>query len=924
MKHVKTTTAAIFVASGLVLTGCGGGGGGPASSGSGGNTPAVTGQPITIDSTGLVPILSGGSTTTVVYVHNNTDHIISGIQYSSENNVASSGNSLFAATKSFLATLFHFSASGSDFLHSSATAACSTIAANGSCALTFTTPYLTPVQRGGSAVIRAVYQDNNKTLYASQVINFSYSSNINAKGVILASGDDLSSYGNKQDYATIYAYVPANTGTHYTVKNIGFSNKNFQISSNNLTGVDLAPGVVQAIEVKSFTPNVSLATKMTIDSTPADGSPSVENDVGLGALSPDSGPVLVSSIVPLFDVGKDKTAKIFVTNIGSSSVNVSAKSSNSHVALSDPGTINPGATVTVTATIDTSEAGNAVITFSGGVGTTAASGLAWYNQKPYLLIEVTPQYDTKVHEGFSSQASQETVTVTNLGSQSGTINSAVLSSVDGLVKESSVTDNCSGKTLNAQESCTVIFGAELSDPAAAQTGTADTLSGYLKLSISSTAESVIGLYGYTFTSNNTPVINGVATPDKLVLTNNNTQTKELKMVWTNYSAQATGTLTFTPPSLPAYFGMVNNGCTSPLAKNESCTVTYTVGPVPTDTAVASTSYQFSVADATHSVTSPVLATVQIESENIVPPPVVCPPGDTDTSCGGNVNPVGPVTPSTPESGTSGHSFVFYGGTTGNKYITFPVKNPGETYTIIGVKTDSLPPQQWQLDLGNTLDANNCLSGSTNINVNYQLDTNESCDLVFVNQYALNGNKAIQSDNQTSAVSAANISLPQLIVKSAAAGIYTLQPTYGTSGSTASETIYVNNSQAVVNSTISNDNTGEITFTYDTSNLLSNSYEAPNEISLHLQANNNESAGTSLFSLGNATGACVTDSNSTATCTLSSSAGSGTMAATLNPAIPSIVAESGIPVYVGSWLADFSVGSGEWVTNANPLAGGTLK
>ena len=55
---------------------------------SNGASPTVTPTAVTIDNAGVIPVFGNSSTSTVVYVHNNTNKSISGISYGLTTNVA--------------------------------------------------------------------------------------------------------------------------------------------------------------------------------------------------------------------------------------------------------------------------------------------------------------------------------------------------------------------------------------------------------------------------------------------------------------------------------------------------------------------------------------------------------------------------------------------------------------------------------------------------------------------------------------------------------------------------------------------------------------------------------------------------------------------------------------------------------------------
>ena len=119
---------ALILSGTLLLSSCGGGSS-TNSPGSGGNTPSVA-NAVTIDNTGVIPVLGNGSTSTVVYVHNNSNVTISGIKYTATQQNTQSNIAEKVTTAS------------NAILDPAATGVCSSIPAFQSCPIALTTPVL--------------------------------------------------------------------------------------------------------------------------------------------------------------------------------------------------------------------------------------------------------------------------------------------------------------------------------------------------------------------------------------------------------------------------------------------------------------------------------------------------------------------------------------------------------------------------------------------------------------------------------------------------------------------------------------------------------------------------------------------------------------------------------------------------------------
>ncbi len=212
---------------GILSTACGGG-----------NTSSLVGDNNTNLSTSLViekaatvPVLDGKATLTGVYIHNNTGSSIDGIEYAIANteNVSSTTGATLRLQLDMKTT-------------------CTSIAANSSCLLKFTTPNLT-VGQSGSALVDASFNGT----HSKQLINYRYYASQDYRGVSFSNGS-TSLYGTN-DYATVYAFV----GQSQAQSNVGFnpSNSSLGVSSGLTNGkVDIGVNQVVPLEIHS-TQNVT-------------------------------------------------------------------------------------------------------------------------------------------------------------------------------------------------------------------------------------------------------------------------------------------------------------------------------------------------------------------------------------------------------------------------------------------------------------------------------------------------------------------------------------------------------------------------------------------------------------------------------------------------------------------------------------------
>ena len=137
----------------------------------GGGSPAIAPATITIDNAGVVPVFANSSTSTVVYVHNNSNSTVRGINYSS----VTTNTELRENLSNKILSLFGSNKTNNYSLSTVSGNQCSTIAAGQSCPLSITTPVLSGAMTQGSMEIRANYIENNKSIIFTQVINYAQS-----------------------------------------------------------------------------------------------------------------------------------------------------------------------------------------------------------------------------------------------------------------------------------------------------------------------------------------------------------------------------------------------------------------------------------------------------------------------------------------------------------------------------------------------------------------------------------------------------------------------------------------------------------------------------------------------------------------------------------------------------------------------------
>ena len=389
----KSVVGLILV--GLFLSACNGG--------VDSQTTPATPTMVSIDATATVPVFAGTSTTSVIYVHNNSDMPISNIKYSIQDNSGQNNPD----TNQFMLT----------------TSSCSVIAAHGSCSLGFTTPILKAKSAQGSAIITAKYPHG----YFKQIINYAQVQNGSRPGVY-GSDATIHSYGNASGYATVYLYAG---GQNQSYKLQNFSSNNTSITINQPSSNSLTSGQVVAVEVSTKSinsltnnqvSNMKTAT-MHVNYTNLATQTTGTTLVGLTVAPISNGPVLTSGSVPIIDVQTSVNGQLLVVNSGNSAANISAITPPSGVSLGSGSNacstsipLAAGASCTVYFSVSQAGGSNAV-TIAYDNGDTLSQNITWYNPVGGALLQMTASPSTlSFNSGFSATVGrQTTVTVTNIG-----------------------------------------------------------------------------------------------------------------------------------------------------------------------------------------------------------------------------------------------------------------------------------------------------------------------------------------------------------------------------------------------------------------------------------------------------------------------------------------------------------------------------
>lgn len=216
-----TRNILLAVIAGSFLAACSSGG----SNATGGVTPVLTASPLSIDNAGTVPVIGNNPTSSIIYVHNNSNVTISGIKYSAELNVGSGS-----------------------FVNENSAGLCAEIKPGQSCPLSFTTPQLSTGTEQGSALVKAGYTLNGKDYQFSRTISFERLTNDATRGVLFNSGVQLTSSDNPTAYGVVYLYGSGKDKI-YTVNSLTSSNSGVKIINGDISGKQLQSNAISVVEI---------------------------------------------------------------------------------------------------------------------------------------------------------------------------------------------------------------------------------------------------------------------------------------------------------------------------------------------------------------------------------------------------------------------------------------------------------------------------------------------------------------------------------------------------------------------------------------------------------------------------------------------------------------------------------------------------
>jgi hypothetical protein len=350
-----------------------------------------------IDNASVVPVIGvNQATTTSIFVHNEGDNPISGISYSSTNvkEESSKTSQLIRSTSKAV--------SSGVIIDSTSANNCSTIPAHGKCTLTFTTPSFATLGNQGYSTITAKYKVNNEIKTFNQIIN--YQQIEPEDGIHITSGLNLTSFGYKNSYGTLFLYSGNQTNK---VKSLKLNKPAFSIIDNNITGNELSPLQVQAVEVMAPA-NIEYAMVAQLSVTTINNLTSSAN---VTAIPSNSGAILISGMLPNYDLNGQntnlQTISYTVTNVGNESAILGAITFSTTKIITKTGTNQ----CTSTTVLAIGSSCNVYLNIDNNSESAGGSGLATVN---YSSASITPtSISTSINWINSQSGGLSGITYTN-------------------------------------------------------------------------------------------------------------------------------------------------------------------------------------------------------------------------------------------------------------------------------------------------------------------------------------------------------------------------------------------------------------------------------------------------------------------------------------------------------------------------------
>lgn len=226
----------------LFLSGCNGAG----SSTSSPSSPSSNNSlPLTIDPMTTVPVINGSQTRGIIYIYNSSNQVIKNVNYSLGNPTL---KSKVKAALGGISGLKLGDLEDVNGLHLINPEACTSIPANGSCGVSFTTPALKVGDLGNSTVRISYKNASGETVTTNQVINYNYTELTALDGVHFTGGLNIADKVGTNHRVVGYLYAGGAAGKSYKNVNLSSNNPATRITAGFINGQEMVAGQVIPVE----------------------------------------------------------------------------------------------------------------------------------------------------------------------------------------------------------------------------------------------------------------------------------------------------------------------------------------------------------------------------------------------------------------------------------------------------------------------------------------------------------------------------------------------------------------------------------------------------------------------------------------------------------------------------------------------------
>ena len=803
------------------LSGCSGSGS-SSGGGGGGSTPVVTPTVITIDNAGVIPVFGNSSTSTVVYVHNNSNTTVGGISYSALELNSSAKSSFSSKLLSLLNSKKGLSAvvNGSQ---------CSTIAAGQSCPLSIFTPVLNGSNLQGSLEVKASYTLNNKVTTFTQLISYAQvQNNLQPSGAKFQTGVSISGYGNSIGYGVVYLYGSGQNQV-YDVSSMIIDKPAVTVANGNISGHQIQSNFVQAVEVSSPILSSAIGATITVNSTQSANSPQssqVTNSLNKSLMASKSGKslsdtsqfsnsasitvepstagaILTTGLVPLINTVNGTSGSMLVRNSGNQAATIGAVTAGAGISnLSGCSSTLLGVGATCTINFNVTESGgsaNITVPYTGGSASNVVGNVTWYNGSGAALVSMSSSDDPL---SFSATVGgSTTITVTNIGGYALTNISIPNPIVQGGSATATLgTNACSSlESLAIGASCTYVVNVNDNEVDLSQQINVGFSASYAGVGGTSAYSRVLPII-YNSIANGAIVAITPVTASMTISGNSVESTSTELTISNSGNLPANITLSVTG-NQPSYLVESSNTCTSTLGANSSCVVTLVLGPTyssveSSGTVIYTVDYTAGGQVPSGSVSSHINWQVQAYAQSISL--------ESYTAFGASSG--------DGQSAQTQYEFIALGRDVVSKSITLIYKNTGTNAVKITGIQDTNSVYTWEVGGGDTT----CLVGTT------VLQPNGTCKLVYINVFESNI-LALGSSVGTTYVE--NLIVPTLIYQDAITTSLQFQSQPGIP--TGGTTIYAQSNQATLANTITVNEPGTSSESITVSHLLANADDTLN-------------------------------------------------------------------------------------------------